>query len=167
MKTLLRILISGTVCVLFLMGWPSFGNQTLEQIPSLEITVNPGEKTVVGTSMHHPVILKKAKDYPAVKEMQEKYIRERYGNYQIIGNDLTINSSEHFIQSYMLKNNDDGKIVHIYFDVNDVCKKYKKLKDSYFRKRVEYLLKSGTTGKIREVKLNPEELQKLNSPPSQ
>lgn len=113
--------------------------------------------------MHDPIILKKAKNYHAVKEMQENYIRQQYGNYQIIGNGLTVNSSGHFIQSYMLKNNDDEEIVHIYFDINDVCKKYKTLKDKDLKKRVENLLKSGATGKIHEVKLSREELQDLIS----
>lgn len=112
--------------------------------------------------MHHPIILKKARNYHAVKEMQENYIRKQYENYQIVGNNLTINSSGHFVQGYMLKNNDDGKIIHVYFDVNDVCRKYKKLDDKNLKERIEYLLKAGVTGKIREVKLNPEELQKLN-----
>lgn len=166
MKTLLKIFISETACFFFLMGCHSFGNQTLEQVPSLEITITPGEKAVAGTSMHNPIVLKKAKNYHAGKEMQENYIRQQYGNYQIIGNGLTINSSGHFVQSYMLKNNEDGKIIHIYFDINDVCKKYKTLKDKDLKKRIENLLKSGTTGKIHEVKLSQEELQDLLSTPS-
>lgn len=98
--------------------------------------------------------------------MQKNYIRQQYENYQIIGNGLTINSSGHFVQSYMLKNNEDGKIIHIYFDINDVRKKYKTLKDKDLKKRIENLLKSGTTGKIHEVKLSQEELQDLLSTPS-
>lgn len=163
MKTLSKKIISATVYVLNLMVFQSFGNQPPEQISKLEITITPNEQSTAEASMHNPIILKKARTYHAVKEMQDSYIGKHYENYQIVGNGLTINNLGHFVQSYMLKNNEDGKIVHIYFDVNDICRKYKKLDDKNLRERVEYLLKSRVTGKTREVKLDPEDLPKWES----
>lgn len=112
------------------------------------------ENRVLGATMNYPIVFEKEKKYHSFKVRQDDYIREHCENCKVVNDSLMINRFGRLVQGLTLEHSDDAKnLVHLYFDIDDVCRRYQKLNDDEMAQRVKKLLKSGATGKMKEIKL--------------
>lgn len=162
MKMTFAIFILMLACSLCLLPDRASGKEI-----SIKITIDPDRKPIEatvdlkdnptpGTSLNSPVALKDIKDYNGFKFERDNYIRKHYEGYQIVGNGLSINKSGRIVQDVMLKNENEQYAV-VYFDVDDVCRKCRKLDDKNLEKRIRQLIKAE---KSRKREINPYQVPK-------
>lgn len=105
-----------------------------------EIVADPTIKEPVGMSINNPVVFEKIKKYNALKFAQSEYIRKHYEGYRVTVDVITLNPKGRLIQGLGLEQEGE-KPVMVYFDVDDIYRKTKKIEDKGLQKRVEELLK--------------------------
>lgn len=156
----MKVFILTTVCCSCLIVNHSFGKDITIIRPdftnpngsSIEETISIKEKSFLGSSSFNPINLEKVKSYNELKFLQDKYVRENYEGYRVVGESLKINNAGRIIQSLMIEN-DENEYKHVYFDVDDIFRKYRRLKNKDLAERVKELLKSDSAGKIKEISL--------------
>lgn len=135
MKTFYKFLVVSSICSCTLTMQQSLaGKSTIDQLSTKTVPLQT--KIVVGSSISSPIVIKGIKTYDKVQEKQEDYILKRYEGYSILIDQFSFEENGHFIQSFILTN-DEGEYAEIYFDISDICKSSRKLKDKNLERRIQ------------------------------
>lgn len=134
-----------SMCIVALVAQQSLAQELLQDLAPddpllkkyLEWKAQSEAKAPVGSIAKKPIVLEGFKTYKEVKEKQREYIQPyREEGYTIFIDQFAQEDNEHFIQSFVLSDG-QGKYIEIYFDITDICKSARRLKDAYLLRRMK------------------------------
>lgn len=133
MKMPFKILIFQVICCSSLLISQSYGDPCTKKE-----SICDDKKSIIGSSIENPIILKKIDKYSQIKEVQRKYIDKQYSNYYIAIEIFTMDKNGRSIQFFVLRD-DEGHTARIYFDLTDTYKRLSKSRDKKTRDKIREL----------------------------
>lgn len=142
MKMFSKILIIAAVSCTPLIALKSLASEEIDMTFEPRIVeIDRNEKPAVGSAISNPIVFEKLKNYRAYKFKRDNYLAKNFEGYHITVDTVMFDNKGNIIQGFVLTD-DDGNTANVYFDVDDVFRKYKRIDDKELSRRVESLLKN-------------------------